>query len=238
MHQVMCSAWVLCFETTAIQSAFYRRASDHLHMTAALQSSRAYSPTASCHVLCFSFASFFSCTFGMPGPITTVALALTPDHGVVIVVAALMAAQTVASGFVISFVRSRIFSKKFFATEFPELKEAPAGGYPDMGCGPYAARLPPAAWAAFNNCMRAHQNCVEGCAPIVTLQLLAGLFFPMLASVAGIVYLVARTWYTVNYMRGGFESTRGGSLLRHVVQLVLFMLSLWGGIRLVVQTAT
>lgn len=50
--------------------------------------------------------------------------------------------------------------------------------YPDMGNGRYAQKLTDAQWEDFNNHQRAHYNYVEGVASAITLQLLAGAFYP------------------------------------------------------------
>jgi hypothetical protein len=43
----------------------------------------------------------------------------------------------------------------------------------------------------FNNHQRAHYNYVEGVASAITLQLIAGLFFPQVAAWTGLTYIGA-----------------------------------------------
>jgi hypothetical protein len=76
-------------------------------------------------------------------------------------------------------------------------------GYPDMGNGRYAAKLSDEDWVTFNNYQRAHYNYIEGIAVIVILTLMAGIWYPRLAVITGIAYIIGRQLYAIGYQTGG-----------------------------------
>merc|ERR1712193_132342 len=81
--------------------------------------------------------------------------------------------------------------------------EIPKEGYPDMGSGRFSALLEYKDWYTFNCAQRAHQNYVEQAASIVILVLLVGLYAPVTAAQAAVVYIIGREFYSFGYRSGG-----------------------------------
>jgi uncharacterized membrane protein YecN with MAPEG domain len=83
-----------------------------------------------------------------------------------------------------------------------------------------------------NVAQRAAGNYQEQLPQIITLTLLAGLFFPCLTAGIAAVYIVARGLYTAGFksMKGpGRRATWFGLII--LAQLVLFVLTVLGGLR-------
>eukprot|EP01097_Dermamoeba_algensis_P002174 TRINITY_DN1869_c0_g1_i1.p1 TRINITY_DN1869_c0_g1~~TRINITY_DN1869_c0_g1_i1.p1 ORF type:complete len:178 (-),score=15.30 TRINITY_DN1869_c0_g1_i1:607-1140(-) len=158
-------------------------------------------------------------------------LTVSSDFGWCIVTSALMGFQCVLTGFTVGSYRRKFFNKNFFKTNFPELKEEeyPEGGYPDMGSGRYAAKLSHGDWVTFNNAQRAHYNYIEGLVPAVSLELLAGLFYPRLATVLGVTYMIGRTLYARGYVSNGSRGRRLGVAVLDLALIGLLGATLWGG---------
>ena len=64
--------------------------------------------------------------------------------------------------------RGKTFTKEYMAKfneqhikEFPKDKEAPKGGYPDIGDGKFTEGITYAEWFKFSNYQRAHYNYME-----------------------------------------------------------------------------
>eukprot|EP00005_Dracoamoeba_jomungandri_P005421 CAMPEP_0174258656 /NCGR_PEP_ID=MMETSP0439-20130205/7616_1 /TAXON_ID=0 /ORGANISM="Stereomyxa ramosa, Strain Chinc5" /LENGTH=156 /DNA_ID=CAMNT_0015342247 /DNA_START=37 /DNA_END=507 /DNA_ORIENTATION=+ len=140
-----------------------------------------------------------------------------------------MALQVVLQGFSVGRIRSKLFTKNFFSTHFPEIKSPAKGGYPDMGNGRYSQKLTHEQWLEFNNYQRAHYNYVEGAASIMTLELLAGLFYPKLSAIAGFVYVIGRALYAIGYRRNGPQGRLIGALLLDGGIVTLFGAAVYGG---------
>ncbi len=68
----------------------------------------------------------------------------------------------------------------------------PRGGYPDMGVGRYSEGLSYEAWYRFACAQRTHGNLLEWIASFILFLLVAGLFYPVPAAVAGGVWIVGR----------------------------------------------
>lgn len=96
-------------------------------------------------------------------------------------------------------------------------------GYPDMGSGRYAATLPYKAWFEFNNAQRVHYNLLENLPSILTLHLVAGLYFPRAAAAAAVPWLVARHIWGVNYVSAGPEGRYNGIAMLHQVCLLSWL---------------
>lgn len=71
---------------------------------------------------------------------TPLVLALTPQYGYVLLAAVAISLELLVIGFVFpGAARSKIFSKAFLEEHFG--KDAPQGGYPDMGSGRFSEKL-------------------------------------------------------------------------------------------------
>lgn len=69
----------------------------------------------------------------------TLQLELAPEFGWAVIVAVLVGFECLLIGFLCpGRLRNRIFNKEYLEKHF---KGAARGGYPDMGCGRYAAKL-------------------------------------------------------------------------------------------------
>ena len=105
----------------------------------------------------------------------------------------------------------------------------PTSGYPDAGSGRFAALLSYAAWLDLNNALRAQNNYVEGAPSIITAVLLAGAFYPRIAAVTGVAYMVGRELYSAGYVRGGPGGRNVGATVLDVALAVELCLALYGG---------
>ena len=100
-------------------------------------------------------------------------------------------------------MRKKLFNKAFFDKNFPQLKSKHQGGYPDMGDGQFAQKLPLEDWIKFANYQRAHGNYHEGIATILTFLAVSGLFFPTYTVALGALYIVGRFVYGMGYRNLG-----------------------------------
>jgi glutathione S-transferase len=105
-------------------------------------------------------------------------------------------------------------------------------GYPDMGCGRYAAKLSDADWLLFNNAQRAHYNFVEGVATYILLILAAGLYYPLYATYLGIAIFVGRLVFAMGYVSKGPMGRLAGALLVDFALLGLVGLSVMSGLHI------
>ena len=142
-----------------------------------------------------------------------------------------------AGGLFVGGSRSKIFGAEWLkkpevaalvATHEKELsdgkdKGAPkfsANGYPDMGMGRYSNTLSYKDWYAFNNAQRVHYNLVENLPSIITLHLVAGVYFPRAAAFAAVPWLVARHIWGMNYVSAGPEGRYNGIAALHQLCLL------------------
>jgi len=121
------------------------------------------------------------------------AITISEDYLWVLLAATVIAVQILTIGFAVGSVR-----KKHHVD------------YPDMGSGIYAAKLNHAAWIEFNNYQRAHYNYVEGIATVLTLLLIAGVFYPQFSAAVGLVYIIGRQLYARGYQTSGSEGRKLG----------------------------
>eukprot|EP01087_Luapelamoeba_hula_P003231 TRINITY_DN13028_c0_g1_i1.p1 TRINITY_DN13028_c0_g1~~TRINITY_DN13028_c0_g1_i1.p1 ORF type:complete len:187 (-),score=24.68 TRINITY_DN13028_c0_g1_i1:101-661(-) len=160
------------------------------------------------------------------GSLTTVTI--SQDYGWVLFVACLIAFQCWFQGFMAGAQRRKYFTAKFFKQHFPNLKPAPEGGYPDMGSGLFAQKLPLQDWIKFNNHQRSHYNYIEGIATILVFLLVGGLFYPNLSAALGAVYVLGRLIYGIGYAISGSRGRMAGVALVDISLVVLFGLSVYG----------
>lgn len=109
-------------------------------------------------------------------------------------------------------------------------EDAPKGGYPDMGCGRYAAKLSDEDWLLFNNAQRAHYNFVEGVATYILLILVSGLYYPLYATYLGIAIFIGRLLFSIGYVSKGPNGRLIGALLVDFGLLGLVVLSVMSGL--------
>ncbi|ELR11231.1 MAPEG family protein [Acanthamoeba castellanii str. Neff] len=157
-------------------------------------------------------------------------LTLDPDFGWVLVAAVLMAFQLWTEGIPVGRMRGKLFTRAFFKQHFPNLdpNKVPENGYPDMGSGLYASKLPHDDWVRFNNAQRVHYNYLEGIALVLVVELVAGLFFARYAALLGFVYIVGRLIYGLGYRSSGSRGRVLGVLLVDLTLLALLSLALYG----------
>ena len=127
-----------------------------------------------------------------------------------LLVASLIAFHLTMTGFIIGGKRRSIFSKEYMKKEFETehkrffpSSEVPAGGYPDMGNGRYAAKLSYRDWFEFNSAQRIHYNYLESAACVIVFVLIGGIVYPWEAVAAGGAYIIGRVIYHIGYARQG-----------------------------------
>ena len=88
-------------------------------------------------------------------------------------------------------------------------------------------------WFAFNNQQRAHYNLVENFPGALTLQVLAGLYFPRVSSGLAVLWIAARHVWAKNYISGGPENRYSGLAGLHIVSVLgWFGMAVAGGLKL------
>lgn len=137
------------------------------------------------------------------------AFAFTPEHGYVLLSSTAMSFYLALTGG-LYVGRSKIFGKEWMKRkEVQELKAIhdkevgttfSSSGYPDMGNGLYSKTLSYADWYKFSNMQRAHYNLIESYPSAITLQIIAGLYFPKTAAALSFVWIGARHAWATNYM--------------------------------------
>jgi len=150
-----------------------------------------------------------------------VALQLEPEFGWVVIGAAVICFHYMMQGFVpIGKLRQELFSKQFFEENFPGIKPPPNEGYPDMGNGRYSQKWTLDQWIRFNNAQRAHYNYLEGLTMFLVWLLACGLFYPRLAFLMSVDYVVGRHLYCSGYRGAGPKGRLVGGIILHVAELV------------------
>eukprot|EP01090_Pellita_catalonica_P021489 TRINITY_DN8061_c0_g1_i2.p1 TRINITY_DN8061_c0_g1~~TRINITY_DN8061_c0_g1_i2.p1 ORF type:complete len:176 (-),score=17.94 TRINITY_DN8061_c0_g1_i2:73-600(-) len=155
-------------------------------------------------------------------------LEVSVDYGWCLLVVVVMCFQIVIQGFSAGSLRRKLFTPDFFKAHFPELEKPPKLGYPDMGNGRFSAKLSFEDWMKFNSYQRSHYNYLEVLTPIVAFELIGGLFYPCVAAVLGIVWIVARSLYAWGYRSKGPKGRGIGAILGDVSLLGLFLISVYG----------
>mmetsp|Transcript_21965 Transcript_21965/g.24797 ORF Transcript_21965/g.24797 Transcript_21965/m.24797 type:complete len:171 (-) Transcript_21965:158-670(-) len=156
------------------------------------------------------------------------AITLEAEYGYVIWTAVAICLECMFTGYYIMSVRQKTFTEEFMEQFHSEHSRAfglpPAKhGYPDMGSGRYSDKLEYKEWVIFNNAQRAHYNFVEGLTPTVVVTLVAGISFPIYASILGCLILVGRFLYA------SFYTTPKGAQARFP-GVTLFQLGFWGNL--------
>ncbi len=98
-----------------------------------------------------------------------------------------------------------------------------------MGSGRFSALLEYKDWYTFNCAQRAHQNYVEQAASIVILVLLVGLYAPVTAAQAAVVYIIGREFYSFGYRSGGPGGRLVGAIMLDLALLFLFGAAMYYG---------
>lgn len=134
---------------------------------------------------------------------------ISKDYGFVLLAIAGLTLQCFAVGFSVNFLRKKLFTREFMKENFGEEHKMHLGrgigpmGYPDTGNGRYSQKLSYKDWYEFNLAQRSHLNFVEHLGVIVPLLLVAGLFYPILASIIGWFYFTGRLIYMYQYRNEG-----------------------------------
>jgi len=148
-------------------------------------------------------------------------LQLAPEFGWVLIGAAVICLHYMLQGFIpVGKLRQELFSKQFFEENFPGIKPPPSEGYPDMGNGRYSQKWTLDQWIRFNNAQRAHYNYLEGLTIFLVWLLACGLFYPRLAFLMSVDYVVGRHLYCSGYRGAGPKGRLIGGLILHVAELV------------------
>ncbi len=135
--------------------------------------------------------------------------------------------------------RGKLFNKEYMAKynpqhikDFPNDKEVPKGGYPDMGNGRYAESLTYAEWFKFNNYQRTHYNYLESLTPVIIWILISCAYKPLAAAILGYIYLIGRLLYCIGYWVSPTHRNLGAWIF-DLAYIALFILTLvtignWG----------
>ena len=134
-----------------------------------------------------------------------------------------------AIGFVFE-TRKKIFNREFMdqfneehCKHFPEAQQAPSMGYPDTGCGRYAAKLTYSDWLDMNNAQRVHINYFEMITFTLVVSLVAFSGYPKVTVAALGAHLVGRVVYSIGYSRYGPFYRAPGAITMLVANSVLLM---------------
>ena len=141
---------------------------------------------------------------------------LDRSYGLVLLSATAIGFQCYFTGYIVPMgMRKQVFSKEYMEKNFGEIHAAEVGGklpslgYPDMGSGRYAEKLPYKDWFELNNAMRTHQQFVEQVGIVIPFVLIGGLSAPKLAAAFGFSYFTGRLLYTAGYTTKEGPSARG-----------------------------
>jgi len=156
---------------------------------------------------------------------------LGAEHGYLLGSLLLLALQVFVYAVLAGRVRGQVFSKKFMDDKFGDLhfkqtqNSAPAGGFPDMGCGRYSDELSYYDWFRMNNAQRNHANYLENFSLMVVSLLIAGIYYPVHATGISLLIFVARIMYAFYLTpKGASSKVRGlGSGLSSLALLAAFV---------------
>jgi glutathione S-transferase len=98
-----------------------------------------------------------------------------------------------------------------------------------MGNGRYSALVGYKDWYQFNCTQRAHQNYVEQSASIIILVLLLGLYAPVQAAQASLVYIVGRQLYSSGYRSSGPAGRFIGAVILDLALVFVFGAAMYYG---------
>jgi uncharacterized membrane protein YecN with MAPEG domain len=119
-------------------------------------------------------------------------------------------------GFLPMGTREKFFTKEFFEKNFPEeLKKNEIDlkhGYPDVGSGFYAQKLPHDQWKEINNLQRVHMNFLETITPAVVTMLISGLVYTRITIILQVAYIIGRILFLVGYKKSGPKGRLVGML--------------------------
>ena len=160
----------------------------------------------------------------------------SPAFGYVLLTATGIALQVVVHGFrfpgsargsVFALDRETTPDKKRFDALVEDHKRAtgesslPKEGYPDMGAGRFSDLLSYQDWYRFALNQRVHYNYVEGVASAITLNVIAGCFFPRYAAALGGAYMLGREVFATGYVTAGAKGRIYGAVLLDLALLGL-----------------
>ena len=130
----------------------------------------------------------------------------------VLLVTAAISFECLIVGFAAGGMRSKIFTREvmskfdqyYNSTETGDFtaaggKEAPKGGYPDLGNGLHSLELSYKDWYEFQLAQRTHKNFLETLTIVSFCALICGLIYPILTLVCVSLIFVGRIIYTLGY---------------------------------------
>jgi len=166
-------------------------------------------------------------------------MSLNRHYGWVMLSATAIGLQCIFTGYTVPMkARAKVFGKEFMEANFGEIHKNEVGGtpsnlgYPDMGSGKYAEKLPYKDWYYLNNAMRAHYHFVEQVGVVIPLNLMAGLSAPIPAAVLGFLFFGGHLMYTQGYTSGGPKGRENGAKAAGLAFGGLAGLSIYSAIRL------
>eukprot|EP01017_Pseudomicrothorax_dubius_P006395 TRINITY_DN11813_c0_g1_i2.p1 TRINITY_DN11813_c0_g1~~TRINITY_DN11813_c0_g1_i2.p1 ORF type:complete len:181 (-),score=3.62 TRINITY_DN11813_c0_g1_i2:46-588(-) len=141
------------------------------------------------------------------------------NYGLVMLTAAALITECWFQGFPVIFARRKHFNNEFMEKNFKEEHtksvscEVPVEGYPDTGSGRYSQKLSYKNWLEFNSVQRAQLNFVEVINFIVPATLIAGVKYPLAATMIGGTHLLGRILYSRGYRSKGPRGRFLGAIL-------------------------
>lgn len=101
-----------------------------------------------------------------------------------------------------------------------------------MGDGRLAQHLPYRDWFKLASAQRAHYNYLENLSNSMGFTLLAGLFFPEAAAIAGAIIIVGRFLYGQGYRARGPLGRYPGGMIAPLATMALLGMTIFGAVRL------
>ena len=136
-------------------------------------------------------------------------------------------------------IRIQVFNRNFMeqfdkehAEAFGAGTQAPQYGFPDMGNGRFAKKLPYEDWFKMNNGQRVQINFLEHITFAIAGTVIVGFAYPWLGLICAILIFVGRLLFTIGYTIGGPGWRIPGALLMDIGLFAAFIILMVGTIKL------
>jgi uncharacterized membrane protein YecN with MAPEG domain len=168
-------------------------------------------------------------------------LEILPEHGYVILCLLALGFHCFLQGSAVAKVRYRVFSEDYVKNNLQAESEAwrkhfgeeiKKGCHPDNGLGRLSDKLSIGDWGELQLAQRAHLNYLETLPWTHVCLFFAGLFFPVPASIIGVIHLVGRQLYSWGFRKR--PNLRGpGFGIAMLTLLIHFLMAVAGSLRLI-----
>ena len=102
-----------------------------------------------------------------------------------------------------------------------------------MGNGQYAQRLSYGQWLGFNNAQRIHYNFLESISTTITLLMIGGIYYPVIAAAFGLGIFIGRIIFSVGYYLSGASGRLIGVIIIDICLIALLVLAIMTGVKFV-----